>query len=901
MATLSAKSVELQITPKRSSRYSVSIYSQDDEKRSFEDRAPLRHSNRVSLRSSFTSISEYKSEHARFYRPNANRTWVLTIFLLAFAVCILLLELAIAAHPDASKIHGVEKRGLDIQEIGVLWERQETALLNTAQGTSVVSTSSTTISSSSSSDEGTGQPVASSSPTVTTAPTSSAAASVTVGQPTPSAELTLTTNTSPTSNAAAASTDSLVSLTNPVVSSTAPVVSSTQPLAASSAASSNIAVAASSVRTTASSSDAPTHAEATISNTPSPVPSSSASSLSNAVASTSGSVSSSATSDSEASSSLVSQNPTSAVDNAAVTSEGSTSGSENVPSTANPITNTHYVTYSITPSQSISGVNYVAPTSRPATQNENNNTTTSTASSFTTGADTFTHADYFFAMYVPTLLGVCLQSTWVVVFSTFKIMEPFYQLARPGGAPAGMTLTADYLSQGLSFIFWKAVLNGHWVLFLAGQIQFLLGLVVVLASDAMNVKATAYCKSEVSDRQPCSPVWVVNMPVVRFIEVCLIGCLSMVLAIIILNRRRVSGIFTDPSRIATTADLLVHEPLVQDLRSLPSAANKGQIQAELEASRYAIGVFEERGIRKYGLVRLDDAMLLANSHRQRRGARYVNINTFARTLIDKIPLRFRAIPFLSDALCLASIIILSAIILAYWCVSVGDFNDWMNSGHFGPCTLLTVIAVMIQLMIKRKEQLLRVSYPYALLSKSPPKPAPETILAGIRRTPFSSVYKSFRAQDLSLASMSLAAILVDLVLVMLPGIPFTQAQTTDVYKASTWICLLMLALIFATQVRLAYKAWRGEGRTGIHAPSTLAEGLRRLCGSRFVAENARHSFSRSMKETHATADEKLGHDQELKQRLQYAGVIGEKRYRFDYMEGVDGVHRSMVEEEIYIR
>jgi len=549
----------------------------------------------------------------------------------------------------------------------------------------------------------------------------------------------------------------------------------------------------------------------------------------------------------------------------------------------------------------MSGVNSVAPTSRPATQNENNSTTTSTASSFTTKADTFSHPDYFFAMYVPTLLGVCLQSAWLVVFSTFKIMEPFYQLARPGGAPASMTLTADYLSQGLSFTFWKAALSGHWVLFLAGQTQLLLGLVVVLASDAMNVKATAHCKSEVSDQQPCSPVWVVNMPVVRFIEVCLIGCLSMVLAIIILNRRRVSGIFTDPSRIATTADLLVHEPLVQDLRSLPSAATKGQVQAELEASRYAIGVFEERGIRKYGLVRLDDAMLLANSHRQPRGARYVNFNTLASPLMDKIAGWLRVIPFLSEALCLAFTTILAAIILAYWCASVGSFNDWMNSSHFGSCTLLTVFAVIIQFLIKRKEQLLRVSYPYALLSKSPPKPAPETILAGIRRTPFSSVYKSFRAQDFSLASMSLAAILADLILVMIPGIPFTQAQTTDVYKASTWICLLMLALILATQVRLAYKSWRGEGRTDVDAPSTLAEGLRRLCGSRFVAENARHSFSRAMKETHATADEKLGHDQELKQRLQYAGVIGEKRYRFDYMEGVDGVHRYMVEEEIYIR
>ncbi|KAI1621243.1 hypothetical protein EDD37DRAFT_652617 [Exophiala viscosa] len=887
MATLSAKSVELQITPKRNSRYSVSIYSQDNEKRSFDDGAPLRHSNRISLRSSFTSISEYKSDHAQFYRPNANKTWVLSIFLLAFACCILLLELAIAAHPDASRVHGVERRGLDIQEIGVLWERQEPVTSSSVQDTSVVSTTPTTTGSISSGEQGTGQTAASSSLTSATAPTSSAAASVTVGQPTSSAELTLTSETSPTTNAGTASTDS--------------VVSSTQPLATSSAVLASTTVAQSSAHTTASSSDATTHADATTSNTFSPISSSSDRSSSYAVAITSASASGSGTSGSQASSLSVSQSPTSIVDNAAVTSGGFTSSSGNVQATANQVTNTHYVTTSLTPSQSAAGVISVTTTISPANQDGNNSTTTSTVSSSTTEAETFTHADFFFAMYVPTLLGVCLQSAWLVVFSTFKLMEPFYQLARPGGATASMSLTADYLSLGLSFTFWKALLNGHWVLFLAGQVQFLLGLVVALASDAMNVKATAYCKTEVSAQQPCSPVWVVNMSVVRFIEVCLIGCLIMVFAIITLNHCRVSGVFTDPSRVATTADLLVHEPLVQDLRSLPSAANKAQIQAELEASRYALGVFEERGIRKYGLVRLDDAMLLSNTHNPSHGARYANITSSARTLINEFTVRLRGIPFLSDALCLAFIIILSAIIFGYWCVSAGSFNDWMNSGHFGPCTLLTIIAVVIQSLIKRKEQLLRISYPYAVLSQSPAKPASETILAGIQRTPFSSVYKCFRVRDLSLASMSSAAIISDLILVMIPGIPFTQAQTTDVYKASTWSCLLMLALILATQLRMTYKSWRGDGRMNVDAPATLAEGLRRLCGSRFVAENAGHSLSRTVKETHAPAEEKLGYDQELKQRLQYAGVIGEKRYTFDYMQGLDGVHRYMVEEEAYIR
>lgn len=126
---------------------------------------------------------------------------------------------------------------------------------------------------------------------------------------------------------------------------------------------------------------------------------------------------------------------------------------------------------------------------------------------------------------------------------------------------------------------------------LAGQVQFGLALIVLLVSEAMNVVPTAYCMTEISVQQPCSPKWVVHIPIVRAMEVFLVACFSMVLMILLLNRRRVSGVYSDPSRIATMADILVHKPLIQQMRDLPASATKSQIEVDLRDSRYMLGVF----------------------------------------------------------------------------------------------------------------------------------------------------------------------------------------------------------------------------------------------------------------------------------------------------------------------
>lgn len=171
-----------------------------------------------------------------------------------------------------------------------------------------------------------------------------------------------------------------------------------------------------------------------------------------------------------------------------------------------------------------------------------------------------------------------------------------------------------------------------------------------------------------------------------------------------------------------------------------------------------------------------------------------------------------------------------------------------------------------------------------------PQPATESITSGTQATAFTSLFKAFRGMDISLALMAVSVIFVDIVLILIPGIPQTAAQTAPVYLSSTYVCLFMLAVIFIAHARVTFKEWRRGHQ--IECPDTLAAVLLRLCASHFVEE-------KNSNEAHGTIE--FGHDDHEKQHARYDGADGERRYRFGVMEGVDGVQRYMVDEDVWAR
>lgn len=854
----------------RTSAYSVSEYGDDEAERpSLDSSRSLPRPQLAHMPSSIKSLCECGVRNQKFYKPNSNRTAVLTLFLLAFGLSIFLLEVAIAVHPDQSQVQGVRKRAIEQGQDRVFQARQAETLtassLDTSTPTNTLATDTGTFSTPT-----LGQPPSSDMITITTA---SSASSVTPGQPPPSDLLTIATSPSVSTVNGNPATSQQVPSTQPSPSQGKEEGSNGASLEQNTSAavlSTNIA--------TSQSLSSETRGSAL-----------SSESILDAATSVSASV-------------LESQGFAAPVDTVSIASQDAFTTSEN----GNPTTtaaSTGQIIQTDGNGIPTTTLGYgTAPSGASATETGTAINSDNSGSS-PDGTHIFTKFDYFLAMYLPTLIGVVLQSAWLIVFAAFKMMEPFYQLARPEGAPAATTLTADYLSSGLSTKFVKAVGEGHWVMFTAGLIQLLLGVIVTLVSEAMSVKATAYCQTTVSDHQPCNPVWIVNLGVVRAIEMCLIACFSMTLMVMLVNRHRVSGVFTDPTRIATVSDLLVHPPLIQQMRDLPSQATSKQIESELAASRYMLGTFEMNGQQKYGIIKLNDIDASRSAKDPRYKSTYSSLKTLKRSFEDLVTSRSKTLPFLPDAICMSLTVALFAIILAYWCVFSGSFNDWMNSGHIGPSMFLTALGVLIAYFIKRKEQLLRLSHPYILLSKRPSKPASETVLAGTRGTQFTSMYNSFGQRDLSLAFMSSAAILSDLLLIMIPGVPFTEAQTSDVYKVSTWSCLVILILMLIAQTRTTYKDWRRKSRLYDDCPETLASVLIRLCGSKFIEEkNDVQGIGASGKEVgmSSSLDFTLRETYEQKQKTRYEGINGEKRYTFALIKGVDGVSRHTVDEDLRI-
>lgn len=498
---------------------------------------------------------------------------------------------------------------------------------------------------------------------------------------------------------------------------------------------------------------------------------------------------------------------------------------------------------------------------------------------------------YFFAKYLPNILAVVLQAVWLIIFSTFKMMEPFYQLASPRGASAESSLTADYLSAGLSLSFLKAALDGHWVMLLAGFVQLLLAFTVSFSSDAFNVVPTAFCQTDLG-RQPCAPKWVVNIPVARTVEVLLIGCFSMVLMIIVFNIRRVSGVYTDPSKIATMADVLVHRPFIQELRDLPASATVAEIELDLKDNRYMLGTFPVNGREQYGIIKLNvlPQSFQKEPYMTRLGRRF---DFWWENVVENFE---RKLPYASDFMCLFFAIALWSIVLAYYLIPGTDennpLNQFMGRGkiRFGPSFVLSMIAVSMGFLLKHKERDYRLSHPYVVMSKGP-QPADQCITAGLRSTQYSALPKAIRSKDFTLALLSFAAIISDLNLLLVPGIPWTSSQTIEVYRGSTYGCLTIISIIIVVHIRVTFKQWRRGHH--VESPATLAAVLMRLCGSRFVEEKNNQAIYGPASRT------EFWEDDNARQRTRYGGADEVRKYRFGCMEGVDGVQRYMIEEDFW--
>ena len=486
----------------------------------------------------------------------------------------------------------------------------------------------------------------------------------------------------------------------------------------------------------------------------------------------------------------------------------------------------------------------------------------------------FTKVDYFYAMYLPILLAVLLKFVWVIVFASTKMVEPFHQLAKPRGATAEDTLFADYLSTGLSLSSVKAVFQGHWVMALTTTIYIMLVFVIALASESMRVISLGTCANKTVAKFNCDPAWMVNISVIRGIEVILLLMVIMIIILVILQSKRKNGVFSDPSGIASMASLLHHPEVLADFQALDPMISSDELHRLLSGNQYMLGTYENStGQYRYGLiktvgtVKIRDALASSN-------ARYHAISNpynDDRPLTKSLP--WRAIRDGTLGICLLALL---GLCLGYYLDGKSDpFNNFFNSDTFGPRFILVIIATIVDYQWKRIEREVRIMYPFRLLSKRNAT-AQKTILPSRSGTPFSALPIALWNFNFFGAAIALIAILSDILIIVIAGVPYNSGEVWLAALASFYISFGIVGLMLLALIALF--VWRRSNPPIPREPDTLASVWTYLCASEMLGDMDGMEYM----------DEK---------RRDRTIMVGGRRYFYGMATGVDGRDRYMVDHE----
>lgn len=484
----------------------------------------------------------------------------------------------------------------------------------------------------------------------------------------------------------------------------------------------------------------------------------------------------------------------------------------------------------------------------------------------------FTKIDYFNAMYLGPFVAVFLKVLYDSIYAATKLMEPFYQLAKPGGAIPADSLVSDYLSTGLSWDAFRSMLRGRWMIILSTIMYLLIGLLPALAAESMTVKAQAYCATELSPHQKCDPAWVLTSLTMRFLEGVL-GVLALLfMVVIIYNRRRKSGVFSNPSSIASMSALLSHRGVIEDLQRIDPEADLDTIARALSGNHYALGYHvTSSGLVRYGIIKFSPSL----SPRFSQSSEYSALSNPAN---KSLPSKQRSNFWdrLIDFVFILAIFALLGVVLAYYLDGKSDpFNNFFNSDTFGPRFTLTISATLLDTQWKRLEREVRIMAPYRRMKKRWAKPD-NTILLPMNGTPLTSLPIALWHGYLFHALVAFVAILSDVNIIAVAGIPYSEAQIRPMLLASCYTSFGILGLMVVTMIGILL--WRLDNPRMPRPPDTVASVCAYLCASRILED-----FQRM---------EKVGAE------LRDATVKeSARRYWFGQGIGLDGKTRWMLDHE----
>ncbi|KAH7080464.1 hypothetical protein BKA63DRAFT_506495 [Paraphoma chrysanthemicola] len=413
---------------------------------------------------------------------------------------------------------------------------------------------------------------------------------------------------------------------------------------------------------------------------------------------------------------------------------------------------------------------------------------------------------YFIGGYLPTLVAVLLSIWWKCIFSKLKEMEPLHQMGTPQGAKAQDSILLTYPGTFSPKVLWCSYGAHHWLSFLGAVNTILTTICTLFASETLfltgvGTSCGVILNSHADVNEGCRIALGMRPPLGWVLGVVLIAAVLITVCLIRRLRSQPSRIRADPSTIAGIA-CLYGDNLSKDFPQVlanPSARYRLNSLGEIET---VVGNSNPTG-----------------TSQPQSSAR----SKYGHTAMHPAALAFYGIY-------LVGVLVL---IVYYAFVSTpergGGLEDFMNSESFGVRLFMTAMGLLIKTYWGWVESYMRSVRPYATLVSKHGATAAESVLIRTPGHPMTALFHAATWKNIFLASVTVMAVLSEVLVITLSGIPFSTATAYLAFEISVYISLgilsVMLVVLFGV---LVWTTTRKYTRQSPDVPENISNVLQLL-------------------------------------------------------------------------
>jgi hypothetical protein len=190
----------------------------------------------------------------------------------------------------------------------------------------------------------------------------------------------------------------------------------------------------------------------------------------------------------------------------------------------------------------------------------------------------------------------------------------------------------------------------------------------------------------------------------RFLQSLLALIAVLVSFAILLGRKRSSGVYSNPSSIATMASLLHHPKVLDDFHNLGPWASDNDVARLVHDKRYKLACYELAGGRmKYGITVVEVPQKTTNERGSGISAEALETGVKSQSKLRGFgPVILQTAQDFLLTICLFGVL---GVILAYFVnLAPNGFERFMDSQRFGPAFMLVSAGGIIRAQWKRIEQ-----------------------------------------------------------------------------------------------------------------------------------------------------------------------------------------------------